>query len=219
MPQRELVSCPTPIYWCSQADAHHIHGDRILSRQWTSLTRFTILSNSTFRGYACLGRHWQRFKQRARPEKTWPENWSDKLMKSQQERKSASGRRKAKAQQCTKDESIFVDLEDMEVNETLNMPERSLKRTVDSAMPCKLWKTLWNSSLKAPKDPPERRNAIRAITTRRTKTVDACKCETHLPRKRILSSSHFSNLVHKLIPMHQAMRIPDAKAEVDKSWE
>ena len=29
----------------------------------------------------------------------------------------------------------------------------------------------------------------------------------------------FFNLVHKLIPVHQAMTILDAKAEVDKSWE
>ena len=27
------------------------------------------------------------------------------------------------------------------------------------------------------------------------------------------------NLVHKPIPMHQAMETPDAKAAVDKEWE
>ena len=34
----------------------------------------------------------------------------------------------------------------------------------------------------------------------------------------INSLSHY-NLVHKFIPMPQAMKIPDAKAAVDKEWE
>ena len=32
------------------------------------------------------------------------------------------------------------------------------------------------------------------------------------------SSSHY-NLVHKFIPMPQAMKIPDAEAAVDEEWE
>ena len=32
------------------------------------------------------------------------------------------------------------------------------------------------------------------------------------------SLQHY-NLVHKFIPMHQAMKIPAAKAAVDKEWE
>ena len=42
--------------------------------------------------------------------------------------------------------------------------------------------------------------------------------EDHIAGKGDNSLQHY-NLVHKLIPMPQAMRIPAAKAPVDKEWE
>ena len=42
--------------------------------------------------------------------------------------------------------------------------------------------------------------------------------EYHIAGKGYNSISH-SNLAHKLLPMLQAMKIPDAKAAVDKEWE
>ena len=42
--------------------------------------------------------------------------------------------------------------------------------------------------------------------------------EDHIAGKGINSLNHY-NLVHKIIPMPQAMKIPAAKAAVDKEWE
>ena len=42
--------------------------------------------------------------------------------------------------------------------------------------------------------------------------------EDHIVGKGINLLNHY-NLVHKLIPMPQAMKIPEAKAAVDKEWE
>ena len=42
--------------------------------------------------------------------------------------------------------------------------------------------------------------------------------EDHIAAKGLNSQSHF-NLVHKLIPMPQALKIQDAKAAVRKEWE
>ena len=42
--------------------------------------------------------------------------------------------------------------------------------------------------------------------------------EDHIARKGNNSLQHY-NLVHKFIPMLQAMKIPAAKAAVDKEWE
>ena len=42
--------------------------------------------------------------------------------------------------------------------------------------------------------------------------------EDNIAGKGDNSLQHF-NLVHKFIPMHQAMKIPAAKAAVDKEWE
>ena len=40
----------------------------------------------------------------------------------------------------------------------------------------------------------------------------------HLVGEGFISMSH-SNLVHKFIPMPQAMKIPDAKGAVEKEWK
>ena len=42
--------------------------------------------------------------------------------------------------------------------------------------------------------------------------------EDHIAGKGQNSLQHY-NLVHKFIPMPQAMKIPAAKAAVDKEWE
>ena len=42
--------------------------------------------------------------------------------------------------------------------------------------------------------------------------------EDHIAGKGDNSQQHY-NLVHKFIPMPQAMKIPAAKAAVDKEWE
>ena len=42
--------------------------------------------------------------------------------------------------------------------------------------------------------------------------------EDHIAAKGINSLSH-QNLVHKFIPMPQAMKIPDAEAAAEKEWE
>ena len=42
--------------------------------------------------------------------------------------------------------------------------------------------------------------------------------EDHILGKGMNQLSHY-NGVHKFIPMPQAMKIPDAKAAVDKEWE
>ena len=42
--------------------------------------------------------------------------------------------------------------------------------------------------------------------------------QDHIAGKSENSLQHY-NLVHKLIPMPQAMKIPAAKAAVDKEWE
>ena len=42
--------------------------------------------------------------------------------------------------------------------------------------------------------------------------------EDHIAAKGINSLSHY-NLVNKFIPMPQALKIPDAKAAVEREWE
>ena len=44
------------------------------------------------------------------------------------------------------------------------------------------------------------------------------KHEDHIAGKGFTSMTHY-NFVHKYIPMPEAMKIPDARAAVDKEWK
>ena len=55
-------------------------------------------------------------------------------------------------------------------------------------------------------------------TRQRAESSQSKDHEDHIACKRFTSMSH-NNLVHKFIPMPQAMNIPDAKAAVDKEWK
>ena len=55
-------------------------------------------------------------------------------------------------------------------------------------------------------------------TRTRNDQIEARDHEDHIAEKGFTSLTHY-NLVHKPIPVHRAMIIPDATAAVDKEWE
>ena len=55
-------------------------------------------------------------------------------------------------------------------------------------------------------------------TRQRAESLQSKNHEDHIAGKGENSLQHY-NLVHKFIPMPQAMKIPDAKAVVDKAWK
>ena len=72
-------------------------------------------------------------------------------------------------------------------------------------------------------DPTKIRQNLRALeanesTRMRMGNSEPSNHEDHIAGKGENSLQHY-NLVHKFIPMPQAMKIPAAKAAVDKEWE
>ena len=59
---------------------------------------------------------------------------------------------------------------------------------------------------------------IHESTRQRIESVTKRIHEGHIAGNGQNSVVHYS-LVHKFIPMHQAMKIPDAQAAVDKEWK
>ena len=55
-------------------------------------------------------------------------------------------------------------------------------------------------------------------TRQRAESLQSKVHEDRIAGEGFTSMTHY-NLVHKFIPMPQAMKIPDAKAAVDKEWE
>ena len=113
----------------------------------------------------------------------------------------------------------FIDPEDTEFKETIKNARKKLETPSAPAMFCKIMKKNCGSG------------ASNNIKTRLACIVEASEStrlrlgeslpnhhEDHIAGKGNNSQQH-KNLVHKFIPMPQAMKIPAAKAAVDKEWE
>ena len=112
----------------------------------------------------------------------------------------------------------FNDPEDKEFKETIKKARTKLETSVVPAMPCKIMKNCGSG-------------ASNKIKTRLACILEADEStllrmgeslpnhhEDHIAGKGDNLVQHY-NLVHKFIPMPQAMKIPAAKAAVDKEWE
>ena len=156
----------------------------------------------------------------SRPDHLWPELWTKlaRNAKLREKQKWAIG--EPKLDDARRLRGIyFIDSEDKEFKETIKNARKKLETSVAPAMPCKIMKKNCGSG-----------------GSNKIKTKLACILETdestrmrignsiphhhedHIAGKGENSLQHY-NLVHKFIPMPQAMKIPAAKAAVDKEWE
>ena len=92
---------------------------------------------------------------------------------------------------------------------------------MDPAMPCKIIKN--NKNCGNGENPIKSNQNLRVFW--KLVNLQDCVCESlpthhedHIAGKGDNSLQHY-NMVHKFIPMPQAMKIPAAKAAVDKEWE
>ena len=113
----------------------------------------------------------------------------------------------------------FIDPEDKQLKETIKNARKKLETSVAPAMPCKI----------------KKKNCVSGASNK-IKTKLACILEAdestrmrmgnsiphhhehHIGGKGENSLQHY-NLVHKYIPLPQAIKIPAAQAAVDKEWE
>ena len=113
----------------------------------------------------------------------------------------------------------FIDLEDKEFTETIKNARKKLETSVAPAMPCKNMKKNCGSG---GSNKIETRLAciLEADDYTRLRMGESLPNhhEDHIAGKGDNSLQHY-NLDHKFIPMPQAMKIPAAKAAVDKEWE
>ena len=104
----------------------------------------------------------------------------------------------------------FIDAEDKEFKETIKNARKKLETSVAPAMPCRIMK----------KNCAKLVCILEASESTRLRMGESLPNhhEDHIAGKGNNSLQHFF-LVHKFIPMPQAMKIPAAKAAVDKEWE
>ena len=112
----------------------------------------------------------------------------------------------------------FIDPEDTEFKETIKNARKKLETSVAPAMPCKIMKNCESGASNKIKTKLACMLEADESTRMRMGNSIPHHHEDHIAGKGENSLLHY-NVVHKFIPMPQAMKIPAAKAAVDKEWE
>ena len=118
--------------------------------------------------------------------------------------------------------NYFIDPEDKEFKETIKNARKKLETPKALATPCKTSKTCKHGETRGKTNEIKSKLAciLEASESTRLRMEESLPNhhEDDIGRKGDNSLQHY-NLVHKFIPMPQAMKIPAAKAAVDKEWE
>ena len=116
----------------------------------------------------------------------------------------------------------FIDPEDTEFKETIKNARKKLETPMAPAMPCKTSKTRKHGETRGKTNEIKSKLAciLEASEWARLRMRESLPNhhEDHIAGKGDNSLQHY-NLVRIFIPMPQAMKIPAAKAAVDKEWE
>ena len=113
----------------------------------------------------------------------------------------------------------FIDPEDAEFKETIKNARKKLETSVAPAMPCKIMKKNCGTG-GSNKIQTKLSCILEADESTRLRMGESLPThhEDHIAGKGNNSLQHY-NSVHKFIPMPQVMKIPAAKAAMDKKWE
>ena len=154
----------------------------------------------------------------SRPDHLWPELWKSMGKNAKLKEKQKWAEEKIHLENARKLRGIyFIDPEDTEFKETIRNARKKLETSVAPAMPCKIMKNCGSGS---DKNTTKLACILEADESTRMRMGESLPNhrEDHIAGKGENSLQHY-NLVHKFIPMPQAMKIPEAKAAVDKEWE
>ena len=200
-------------------DYWNIDGSRNLSDPWTGFTQFNLLEEKPPDGYMWSGERLTRKQLTSRPDHLWPELWKLMGEHAKLKEKQKWSNEKLHLENARKLRGIyFIDPEDKEFKETIKNARKKLETSVAPAITCKIMKIL------RVVDPTKLKQNLRVFW----KLMNLRECVWEIRYRIIIptiyagkgenSLQHY-NLVHKFIPMPQAMKIPAAKAAVDKEWE
>ena len=204
-------------------DYWNIDGSRDLTDYWTGFAQSTLLDEKPPEGHMWSG--WRLTKRQAtsRPDHLWPELWIKMGKNAKLREKHKWAIEKPKLDNARRLRGIyFIDPDDKEFKETVKKARKKLETPVAPAMPCKISKNNQNWVTRGKSNEIKSKLAcnLEASESTRLRVGESLPNhhEDHIAGKGDNSLQHY-NLVHKFILMPQAMKIPAAKAAVDKECE
>ena len=199
-------------------DYWNIDGSRDLSDPWTGFTHLLYWMKNLRRIHV-VRVEINKKKHTSRPDHLWPEIWKTMEKNAKLEEKQKWSNEKLHLENARKLRGIyFIDPEDKEFKETIKNARKKLETSVAPAMPCKIMKNCGSGGSNKVKT--KLACILEADESTRLRMGNSVPNhhEDHIAEKGDNSLQHY-NLVRKFIPMPQAMKIPAAKAAVDKEWE
>ena len=202
-------------------DYWNIDWSRDLSDSWTSFTQFTLLEEKPPDGYMWCGERLTRRQLTSRPDHLWPELWIKMGRGAELKERDINGPMKNRNSIMPEDyeEFISLTLRTRNSKKTIRNARKKLETPIAPAMLCKTRKKSKHGETRSKTN--DFKSNFACILEAREST--RMRVEESLPKyheDHIVGKGNNSlqcyNLVHKFILMPQAMKIPAAKAAVDK---
>ena len=203
-------------------DCWDIDGSRDLSDSWTGFTQPTLLIEKPPNGYMWCGRRLTKRQVTSRPDHLRPELWIKMGRNAKLKENHKWSDEKPKLDNARRLRGIyFIDPEDKEFKETIKNARKQLEAPMAPAMSCKTSKKCKYGETRGKTNDFKSKLAciLEASESTRLRMEESPPNhhEDHFEGKGDNSLQHY-NLVHKFIPMPQAMKIAAAKT-VDNEWE
>ena len=159
----------------------------------------------------------------SRPDHLWPELWIKLGRNAKLKEKHKWSDEKPKLDNARRLRGIyFIDPEDKEFKETIKNAPKKLETPMAPAMLCKTSKKSKHGETRGKTNEIKSKLAciLEASESTRLRVEESLPNhhEDHVAGKGDNSLQHY-NMVHKFIPLPQAMKIPAAKAAVEKELE
>ena len=204
-------------------DYWNIDGSRDLSASWTGFTQFPLLEEKPPYGFLLSGGRLTKRQVTSSPDHLWPELWIKLGRNGKLKDKHKWSYEQPKLVNARSLRGIyFIDPEDKEFKETIMKCSQEIGNTNVPAVPCKTSKKSKHGETRGKTNDFKSKFAciLEADESTRMRIGESLPHhhEDHIAGSGDNSLQHY-NLVHKFIPMPQAMKIPAAKAAVEKEWE
>ena len=200
-------------------DYWNIDGSRDLYDSRTSFTQFTLVDEKPPDGYTWSGVRLTKRQATSRQDYLWPELWT-KLGRNAKLRETQKWLiEKPKLDNVGRLRGIYsIDPENKDFKETIRNARKKLETPMATAMPCKTSKKSKNGETRSKTNGFKSKFAciLEASESTRLRMEESLQNyhEDHIAGKGDKSLQHY-NLVHKFIPMPQAMKIP---AQQKQQW-
>ena len=195
-------------------------GDRELSDTWTGFTRFTLLKEKPPDGDTWSAERLTRKQTTSRPHKYGQKMWKHMSDASKRRKKQQLAIEKPKLDNARRLRGIYlIDPKNEEFKDIMKNARRKLEIPMPAAMPCKT--PMCQRSMETCRSVGKRKPKYACIVEAdesmsiRMERAPHRYPEDHIAGKGDNSLQHY-NLVRIFIPMPQAMKIPDAKAAMEK---